>query len=1050
MRNLLHLILLFISFTTIAQTGEVDQTFNPDDIGWFKGSGFNNGDIKGIIELPDGDFIAVGNFTGYQMQDALRIARIDVNGDYSPLLQNTEFISSNLFDILLQPDGKILVCGNINYNSVAQNIIRIGEFGAVDPTFQPLTGANGAILKMHLLNDGRILIYGNFSQYDGQPRSKLAILHPDGTLDTTFDPGTSVNFSISALNQLPDGTLLLGGNFTMYNGTVVSRFVALNEDGTISSSYAYPAFDGEVLDVLVLPDGSIIVHGSFSYTDGNSYYNQIVKFDPSGAVVPDFITPLNSFEDSSIMAVDPDGKIVIAGIFGLYAPAYAGVIRLNADGSLDETFSHSTTLDASSITGLIVHDDGSITVAGAISEYHGWLRNDLFRLMPDGNVSNDFHRQYGPSSLVYCIKELADGKLLVSGEFEGYDGVVTGSLVRLLPDGTLDETFQHADFDGAVTDFVVQPDGKILIVGDFLWIEGEVTGYIARLEADGTWDPTFNVNDGFNGAPDDILLLQTGKILVSGGFSEYANQPCPKIVRLNTDGTRDATFAVGLYVGGGSILSMALDAVGNIICGGDFSTVESDNVYGLCKLSSSGVYSSTFENNLTFSMHDVNDVVVDHDNGKIYICGYIEAFGAPNAYVLRMNANGSVDTSYHPVVYSSVPKELYLMDNKKLIVAGTFNSQFGNIASSGVVRLLEEGSYDPSFDIGVGLENDGYAIELLASGDIMIGGYYQWIDSVGVSNLARLKSCDIPVMLVDSAFVGCDEFEMPLPIGYDLTTNIDYYDDSIENNGSPLPSWTVSESQVVWLRDFNACGESELPIDVTIYNTPIIDPLPDSIFGCFTVELPEITGQNLTENVGYYHSSHTTVPNQFEITNLSISTPGDFFIYDIAGICPAEVEFYVAVVPTFTVNVSYNNFTLNSNASGDSYQWVLCGDPLIPIDGATDNSYQPTQTGTYALIVNRDGCEKMSSCIEVTEVSVSEFSASGISVYPNPANDRLNLVLADQTEFYLYDMLGHLVRNEKLNRGNQTVELTGLSAGSYVLKMRTGDQHVIMNLVIEH
>lgn len=90
----------------------------------------------------------------------------------------------------------------------------------------------------------------------------------------------------------------------------------------------------------------------------------------------------------------------------------------------------------------------------------------------------------------------------------------------------------------------------------------------------------------------------------------------------------------------------------------------------------------------------------------------------------------------------------------------------------------------------------------------------------------------------------------------------------------------------------------------------------------------------------------------------------------------------------------------------------------------------------------------MSSCIE--EVSVSEFSTSGISVYPNPANDRLNLVLADQTEFYLYDMLGHLVRNEKLNRGNRTVELTGLSAGSYVLKMRTGDQHVIMNLVIEH
>lgn len=63
------------------------------------------------------------------------------------------------------------------------------------------------------------------------------------------------------------------------------------------------------------PDGSIVVHGSFSYTIGNSSYNQIVKFDPSGAVVPDFITPLNSFEDSSIMAVDPDGKIVSRNIW---------------------------------------------------------------------------------------------------------------------------------------------------------------------------------------------------------------------------------------------------------------------------------------------------------------------------------------------------------------------------------------------------------------------------------------------------------------------------------------------------------------------------------------------------------------------------------------------------------------------------------------------------------------------------------------------------------------------------------------------------------------
>jgi uncharacterized delta-60 repeat protein len=93
---------------------------------------------------------------------------------------------------------------------------------------------------------------------------------------------------------------------------------------------------------------------------------------------------------------------------------------------------------------------------------------------------------------------------------------------------------------------VVQPDGKLLVGGHFNYSSNGVTSSnLVRLNADGSADATFAVGRGVNGAVRALALQADGKVLVGGDFSSYNGTNAPNLMRLNTDGTPDVTFAAG-------------------------------------------------------------------------------------------------------------------------------------------------------------------------------------------------------------------------------------------------------------------------------------------------------------------------------------------------------------------------------------------------------------------------------------------------------------------------------------------------------------------------
>ena len=105
-----------------------------------------------------------------------------------------------------------------------------------DPSFDPGTGANNPVFTFSIQPDNKILIGGDFTTFDNTPRNRIARLNADGSLDTSFDPGSGANDWVFAFSIQPDGKILIAGNFTTFNGTPRNGIARLTFTATVTPS----------------------------------------------------------------------------------------------------------------------------------------------------------------------------------------------------------------------------------------------------------------------------------------------------------------------------------------------------------------------------------------------------------------------------------------------------------------------------------------------------------------------------------------------------------------------------------------------------------------------------------------------------------------------------------------------------------------------------------------------------------------------------------------------------------------------------------------------
>ena len=223
-------------------------------------------------------------------------------------------------------------------------------------------------------------------------------------------------------------------------------------------------------------------------------------------------------------------------------------------------------------------------IGGWFTTYNGSTRNRLVKLNSDGSIDNTFNVGTGFNGDIYTAKIQSDGKIICGGDFTSYNGTTRNRLVKLNSDGSIDNSFSvGTGFNLFVYKTETQSDGKIICGGDFTSYNGTSVSKIVRLNTDGSIDNTFNIGTGFNNIIYSIKLDSSENILIGGWFTTYNGSTRNRLVKLNSDGTEDSSFYTNLTSSGngsglsGYIISIKLDSNGKILIGGDFTSLNGLN-----------------------------------------------------------------------------------------------------------------------------------------------------------------------------------------------------------------------------------------------------------------------------------------------------------------------------------------------------------------------------------------------------------------------------------------------------------------------------------------
>jgi len=351
-----------------------------------------------------------------------------------------------------------------------------------------------------------------------------------GLPDKSFNVGRSADDGIRCLAVQPDGKILIGGLFSEFNGVFNERLARLNPDGSVEAAFA-PKPPGRVHAIALQSDGKILMAGE-NMIRGRPRVH-VVRLNADGRREGDWGLGARFNAEVRTLAVQPDGKIIVGGSFtSVSGTSQHRLLRLNGDGTLDNTFNIGGGASAV-VWSVAVQPDGKILAAGAFDRFDDRKVGGLVRLNPDGSLDPGFPIGSGADADVLAVALQPDGKILMGGKFAAVNGTPCPRVARLNAEGSLDSGFKPGSGpNDLVQSIAVQPAGKILLGGAFNAVNDVTRHGVARLNADGSLDRRFNNGEGASGFVWSVAVQPDGKVLAAGAFDTFAGAPGGKIVRL--------------------------------------------------------------------------------------------------------------------------------------------------------------------------------------------------------------------------------------------------------------------------------------------------------------------------------------------------------------------------------------------------------------------------------------------------------------------------------------------------------------------------------------
>jgi uncharacterized delta-60 repeat protein len=741
MKRIILIVNFLFSVLVFAQPGTIDLTFNSSDLGFGNGDGANYGILNAKVQ-NDGKIIIVGGFTSYNGTLINRIARINIDGSIDLSFNVGTGANGSISTTSIQSDGKIIIGGSFtSYNGTSINrIARLNNNGSLDLTFNPGSGPSGdplgfSIDQSSIQIDGKIIIGGNFTSYNGTSRNRIARLNPDGSLDTTFNPGTGITTgsSIYSISLQSDGKIIIGGNFSSFNGISSKNIARLNINGTLDNTFNVgTGASSSIRSTYIQNDGKIIIGGGFTSYNGTAS-NYIARLNLDGSVDNTFNIGTGASGTVWACSIQSDGRIIISGDFTSYnANSVPKVARINPDGTLDNGFDTGGTgiLDnayVNQVKCISILNDGKILLTGNFTFVNGLFRNTIAFLDSNGLLTNINHGYGVQGGSVSIVKKYGSDKTIIAGNFYAYNGIKRRGLAMLNPDGSLDTTFNPGTGIGSstVSDIEVVND-KIIITGNFTSYNGISANKIIRLNSDGSKDTSFNIGTGPNLGINTITSIGNNKFLIGGNFTSYNGTNINKIARINYDGSIDTSFnpqnigSVGTINSIEIINNLSLDVY---VAGGNFTCNGYNNTFLCSFLNNGGILT-----NLSVGQSGDMVNVVLYDGSKINYANnssFYQTVNATNMSAYEFTLNGPIYT-------------MSKQSDGKIIIGGDFTS-FNGTSSNYLARLNKNGTLDNTFNIGTGANGIVRTTSIQSDGKIIIGGDFTSYNGTGRNRIARIN-----------------------------------------------------------------------------------------------------------------------------------------------------------------------------------------------------------------------------------------------------------------------------------------------------------------------
>jgi uncharacterized delta-60 repeat protein len=608
----------------------------------------------------------------------------------------------------------------------------------------------------------------------------------NGIVTTAINVNGSNNVSRSAAMQ-NDGKIIVGGYSYLAGESDNGAIVRYNTDGILDNTFGTNGIvinpfgsSGDVVNsIAIQEDGKIVAAGYLDNGDNNDFavarFNNDGSFDDTFGTSGVVITPVGDEDDVVYsVAIQDDGKIVVAGTFYNGSNYDFALVRYNPNGFIDNTFGTSGVVitpvgDENDIVySIAIQEDDKIVAAG-YSDNGNNFDFALARYHPNGALDSNFGTngkvttQVGTlNDFVNSVAMQSNGKIVAAGYF--YNGSdLDIAIVCYNANGTLDDTFgnqgivvtQIGTSDDAAHTVTIQSDGKIVAAG-YSDNGNDYDFALMRYNPNGDLDDTFGTNGIVTTAVGSFydyiraVAIQNDGEIVAAGLSSNGTDYDIAVARYNESGSLDNTFG-----NSGTIItpwgttqsevrSVAVQSDGKILAAG-ISHNGNDYDFSLVRYNSNGTLDNTFGSNgiVITQIDSTNDIafaVAMQPGGsgseKIIVAGYHYEGNNYDFAITRYNLNGALDNTFGTGGITITPLGssndfLFAMtiqsDGKIVTVGRSFNGNDGDIA---VVRYNSYGTPDNTFGTNgivttdINSENDvAYSVNVQSDGKIIVAGY---------------------------------------------------------------------------------------------------------------------------------------------------------------------------------------------------------------------------------------------------------------------------------------------------------------------------------------